>query len=122
MVRAPSPTRAAIQAVASGLASALAACQALLEVRDPAEWVDQHHSPLGRRRHCRLVREGKLPGSKVEGHVYVRRADLDAFLEKHAVVPRAPAVTAEEREKAEVESVLRRALERPRKRKRARET
>lgn len=47
------------------------------------DWVDQHHSPLGKRRHLDAVRDGKLDGYKPDrNHVFVRRADLDAFIRR----------------------------------------
>jgi excisionase family DNA binding protein len=50
------------------------------------EWVDAKTSPLGRERHNRLVREGKLRGTKDGRRVLVRRADIDAYLEKNRVI------------------------------------
>jgi hypothetical protein len=47
------------------------------------EWVDQHASPLGKRAHLEAVRRGAVEGSKVGRRVLVRRADLEAFLERH---------------------------------------
>jgi len=49
-----------------------------------AEWIDQGSSPLGRRRHLDLVRNGALPGTRSGKLVLVRRADLDAYLAEHA--------------------------------------
>jgi excisionase family DNA binding protein len=51
-----------------------------------AEWVDQKTSPLGRDRHLRLVRTGKLRGTKDGRRVMVRRADIESYLAKHTVV------------------------------------
>jgi excisionase family DNA binding protein len=48
------------------------------------DWIDQAHSPLGRRTHCRLVREGVIPGVRVHRRVLVRRRDLDAYVVGHA--------------------------------------
>lgn len=50
------------------------------------EYVDQKTSPLGRARHCRLVREGVLSGIKEGRRVMVKRADLDTYLAKRAVI------------------------------------
>jgi hypothetical protein len=65
-----------------------------LEGKAPAtesqEYYDQTTSPLPRKTHCRLVRQGKLDGFKVAGHVYVKRADMHAFIEAHKVDPQLP--------------------------------
>lgn len=60
------------------------------------EYVDQHHSPLGSRLHCRLVRTGELPGFKAGRRILVRRGDIDSYLEKHRVAPSEPAGGADE--------------------------
>jgi hypothetical protein len=52
-----------------------------------ADYYDQTTSPLPRDTHCRLVREGKLPGSKVNGRVLVLRRDMDAFIAEYRVKP-----------------------------------
>ncbi len=57
-----------------------------LEQSQPTEWVDAKSSPLGRERHCRLVRQGKLRGTKDGRRVLVRRADIEAYLEKNRVI------------------------------------
>ncbi len=49
------------------------------------EWVDQRSSPFKPRRHCYLVRTGKLPGFVEGRRVWVRRADLDAYISQHKV-------------------------------------
>lgn len=112
----PTP-RAALRKLADGLTTVLVSVQALLESRDPAEWVDQYISPLGKRRHLRLVRDGKLKGYKVEGHVYVRRVEINDYIEKHPVEPKAPVVSDAEKRAAAVEAVLRQAQDRKRRRK-----
>ncbi|HEY3818379.1 MAG TPA: helix-turn-helix domain-containing protein [Polyangiaceae bacterium] len=96
--------RTALETLARGLRIALDGIEALLATPPPAEWVDQYGSPFGARRHCRLVREGKLRGMKFEGHVYVRRSDIDALLERH-VVTRKP--TEEESDAAAAAAALR---------------
>jgi hypothetical protein len=53
----------------------------------PSDYYDQTDSPLPRDTHCRLVREGKLPGSKVNGRVLVLRRDMDAFIAQYRVKP-----------------------------------
>jgi hypothetical protein len=55
---------------------------------DPNEWIDQHESPLGKRRHLELVRGGLLKGRKDGKSVFVRRGEIDAYLEAHAVTPK----------------------------------
>lgn len=52
-----------------------------------AELVDQSTSPLGRRRHLELVREGKLPAMREGRRVLVRRADIDAYLNERQIAP-----------------------------------
>lgn len=52
------------------------------------ELVDQNGSPLGRRRHLELVREGKLRAVREGRRVLVRRSDIDAYLADHEVQPR----------------------------------
>jgi len=48
--------------------------------------VDQYHSPLGKRRHLKLVREGKLKGYKPDRvHVFVELSDIVAFVKRHPV-------------------------------------
>lgn len=49
------------------------------------EWVDQHHSPLGRRRHLDLCAAGKLPSKKLGKLVLVKRDDMNAFIERAGV-------------------------------------
>jgi hypothetical protein len=52
------------------------------------DWIDQTQSPLGRKLHCKLVREGVLPGCKVKRKLLVRRPDIDAYITKHRVTPK----------------------------------
>jgi hypothetical protein len=57
------------------------------------EYYHQNNSPLGRRRHLSLVRQGVLRGRKVGKRVLVARRDMATFLEEHpsaAVDPTAP--------------------------------
>jgi len=68
-----------------------------------AEWVDQSSSPLGRAKHLALVRRGTLKGHKEGRKVFVKRADIDRYLEQHAVVK----VDPEAEEKTEAARVLR---------------
>jgi hypothetical protein len=50
------------------------------------EWVDQYASPLGKRRHLEAVRRGDLNGSKDGRRVLVRRADVDEYIRRKAIV------------------------------------
>lgn len=71
----------ALQKLRDGLASSVAAIDELLSGPDPAEWIDQTRSPLGRRKHCRLARTGKLVGARKDGRQWlVKRRDLDVYL------------------------------------------
>ena len=54
-----------------------------------SDWVDQHISPLGKRRHLMLFKDGKIRGVR-EGHrVLVRRKDIDDYLESRGEQVRA---------------------------------
>lgn len=80
-------------------------------------WVDQGRSPLGRRRHLRLVREGAIPAVKEGRRVLVRRADLDAYLARAArPLPRTPRGDDARELETEVSAVLDRHRRRQRKR------
>lgn len=50
-----------------------------------SEWIDQNHSPIGRRLHLELARAGKLPSKKMKKLVLVLRADLNAFIEREGL-------------------------------------
>jgi hypothetical protein len=52
-------------------------------------YYDQRTSPLGARAHCGMVRSGAIPGFRAGRRILVRRVDLDAYLERHRVVPTA---------------------------------
>lgn len=47
------------------------------------EYYSQNDSPLGRRRHLELAREGTLPNRKVGRQVLVRRDDMHSFIDSH---------------------------------------
>jgi hypothetical protein len=49
------------------------------------EYYHQNNSPLGRRRHLSLVRQGVLRGRKVGKRVLVSRHHMAAFLEEHPI-------------------------------------
>lgn len=57
-----------------------------IESTQTSEWVDQRNSPLGRERHCRLVREGAIKGVKEGKRIMIRRADIETFLSRRAVI------------------------------------
>ncbi|HEX9297808.1 MAG TPA: helix-turn-helix domain-containing protein [Polyangiaceae bacterium] len=76
-----------------------------------SEWVDQYHSPLGKRGHLEAVRSGELPGVKKGKRVFVRRTDLNEYLER-AAVRRGEAGTEGETERSfGAHAVAARALE-----------
>lgn len=52
------------------------------------EFYDQNTSPLGRSKHLRLAREGKIPHIRHGRSVLVRREDLDRYLRDTNVAPR----------------------------------
>lgn len=45
------------------------------------EWVDQNHSPLGKRKHLRLAAKKKIPSRKHGKQVLIRRDDLNTYIE-----------------------------------------
>lgn len=49
------------------------------------DWVDQNHSPLGKRQHLELARTGKLPSRKHRNRILVRRDDLNAYIESQGI-------------------------------------
>ena len=56
-------------------------CDAI-EENGAGDWVDQSSSPLGRKKHLALARAGTLKATREGRRVLVRRADIDAYLEK----------------------------------------
>ena len=63
---------------------------ALLDViqeQAPSPYYTQNDSPLGAKRHARLVRDGKLKGIKPDGSrlVYVKREDVHSWIERYPV-------------------------------------
>lgn len=105
--------RAALDGLAHGLELALQSVRALkLDAEHDDDWIDQDESPLGSRRHCRLVRSGKLRGFKLEGRVFVRRKDLDAFILEHPVKPKTETEATGAISDEEVALAARRARER----------
>ncbi len=56
------------------------------DTADP--WVDQTHSPLGRRAHCRACSAGKIEGARKLGKKWLaRRSALDAYVQAHGRAP-----------------------------------
>ncbi len=49
------------------------------------EWVDQNHSPIGKRRHLELARTGKVPSRKVGKQVLIRRTVLNDYLDREGI-------------------------------------
>lgn len=49
---------------------------------DATDWVDQYHSPLGRRAHIEAIKSGQLPGYRIGRRMLARRSDLDAFVKR----------------------------------------
>jgi hypothetical protein len=78
----------------------LLALEGIRRARTADDWVDQDHSPLKKRAHLDAVRRGDLVGRKVGSQVFVRRDEIDAYIEKHRVRPLATAAEAEDEEKA----------------------
>ena len=58
----------------------LASAYAELAAAEPDEWIDQTRSPLGRRLHCQLVRDGVLKGKHFRRRVLVTKAELDRYI------------------------------------------
>lgn len=72
-------------------------------------WVDQDHSPLGRRTHCRVCKEGKLDGARKLGKKWlVRRTILDAYVQtKGSAAPEpSPAELTEEERLEQLERAV----------------
>ena len=74
--------------VASEIKKALAAAD------DRTEWLDQHSSPLGKRKHLQLCRDGELKARAVGKLRLVRREDLDTYLDAHPQRVREPELVA----------------------------
>lgn len=69
------PTIGALLPLARLLAPLVAA-----ELSSGEAWIDQHGSPLGRRRHCELARSGAFPARCVGRRWLARPADVDAYI------------------------------------------
>ncbi len=44
------------------------------------DYIDQHASPLGARRHCRLIRDGVIAGMQAGRRWLAKREDVDAYI------------------------------------------
>ncbi len=76
-----------------------------------SNWIDQDHSPLGRRAHLKAVREGLLPGTRRGKKVFVSSAALRDYLE-HGGAPRRRASSSPANERSlSAREVAARALE-----------
>lgn len=78
--------------------------QAMDELIEEDNWIDQESSPLGRRTHCKAARSGALPARKLAGKWLARRKDIDAYIEAHGTKP--PAERTEENEDRAVAEIL----------------
>jgi hypothetical protein len=96
-VQPPYAARTGAQATYGGLAPIWSRVASLLrQLADAVEGqpsspgagiVDQYQSPLGKRRHLKLVREGKLKGYKPDRvHVFVELSEIMAYLKKHPAI------------------------------------
>jgi excisionase family DNA binding protein len=64
------------------------------------DYVDQHHSPLGRRLRCRLVRSGAMEGYRAGRRILTKRSAIDEYLAQHRIAPTEPAVGTEDEDDA----------------------
>jgi hypothetical protein len=63
-----------------------------------ADWIDQYRSPLGKRKHLRLCRQGVLPHEKDGYQRLVRRGVIDAYLTRNTKPDKASDVDSIDRE------------------------
>jgi hypothetical protein len=64
--------------------------------RNGSEWIPIAQSPMGARKTRRLIAAGKFEASRVGRKLYVRIADVDAFMESRIVKHDKPAPVAVE--------------------------
>lgn len=81
-IGADSPIRTALEVAAKRFADDLA--DVLERAMGAPERYDQYNSPLGKRKHLRLAREGVLPSAKEGRQVFVTREDMDRYIASHA--------------------------------------
>ncbi len=66
-----------------------------------ADWIDQTHSPLGKRKHLRLCREGVFTSARKQGKQWlVRRAEIDTYITSGSKPPKTTDVGDIDRELA----------------------
>lgn len=83
--------QAALEGLAHGLEIALISVRKLIEEPDAEDWVDQSDSPLGRRRHCELAKDGTLAGARLVNRKWkVRRRIVDTYIDNHGGTPMPP--------------------------------
>lgn len=68
---------------------------------EAARYYDQDSSPLPSQTHCKLVRQGLLPGFKRHGRVLVERPAMHRYIEEGRVAP----VVANEEDRAVADAV-----------------
>jgi hypothetical protein len=84
----------------------LLAIEGIKRLRQSDDWVDQDHSPLKKRAHLDAVRRGDLAGRKVGAQVFVRREELDAYIERHRIVKCVPTESEAEEQEREIAAIL----------------
>jgi excisionase family DNA binding protein len=78
----PADVSAALEILARAFAPVIArAVVDELTAGRTADYVDQASSPLPARTHCRLIREGAIPGMQAGRRWIAKRADVDAYIE-----------------------------------------
>jgi len=93
---------------------------ALRKLRAGEDWIDQHHSPLGKRRHLAAARKGEIRGHRVGHLVLVQREEIDAYIRRHAPASKRPASDVDTRDQSErVAELLAEEAPKPRKRRSA---
>jgi len=66
-----------------------------------ADWIDQTRSPLGRRKHLRLCREGVFTSARKQGKQWlVRRAEIDSYIDQNSKHPKTTDVSEIDRDLA----------------------
>lgn len=85
------------------------------KLRVAEDWVDQYNSPLGKNAHLAAVRRGALVGHRVKGsrRVLVRRAEVDMYIARHRIQPKAKAESDAEQSEADINARAAEILARP---------
>lgn len=55
---------------------------------DASPYYDQNTSPLGKAKHVKFIRDGKIPGWKVGQDYFAKRDAVHAFIEAHPFKPK----------------------------------